>query len=61
MSRTLVGPLGGCELVVFDKDGTLIEFHAMWGGWTADLARDLVAGLAPAGPEVTARLRGAVY
>ena len=30
--------LAGLDLVVFDKDGTLIEFHAMWGGWVADLA-----------------------
>jgi phosphoglycolate phosphatase len=33
--------LAGIDLVVFDKDGTLIEFHAMWSGWAADLARDL--------------------
>ncbi len=30
--------LDGIELVVFDKDGTLIEFHAMWSGWAVDLA-----------------------
>ncbi|MFI5225870.1 MAG: HAD family hydrolase [Candidatus Limnocylindrales bacterium] len=29
------------RLVVFDKDGTLIEFHAMWGGWAVELASDL--------------------
>jgi phosphoglycolate phosphatase len=29
------------ELVVFDKDGTLIDFHAMWGGWVVELARRL--------------------
>jgi phosphoglycolate phosphatase-like HAD superfamily hydrolase len=34
-------PLDGIELVVFDKDGTLIDFHAMWGGWVRSLATDL--------------------
>jgi phosphoglycolate phosphatase len=33
--------LDGIELVVFDKDGTLIDFHAMWGGWVRALADDL--------------------
>jgi len=33
--------LAGIELVVFDKDGTLIEFDAMWGGWAEDLAANL--------------------
>jgi phosphoglycolate phosphatase-like HAD superfamily hydrolase len=33
--------LDGIELVIFDKDGTLIDFHAMWGGWVTDLATDL--------------------
>jgi len=36
-----VDPLEGIDLVVFDKDGTLIDFQAMWGGWV----RDLVDGL----------------
>lgn len=31
------------HLVIFDKDGTLIDFHAMWGGWAIALARDLEA------------------
>jgi phosphoglycolate phosphatase-like HAD superfamily hydrolase len=35
--------LSGLDLVVFDKDGTLIEFHAMWGGWVTDLADRLEA------------------
>jgi phosphoglycolate phosphatase len=40
------GSLVGIDLVVFDKDGTLIEFDAMWGGWAVDLAAglDRVAG-----------------
>ena len=29
--------LDGIDLVVFDKDGTLIDFHAMWGGWARSL------------------------
>ena len=34
-------PLDGIELIIFDKDGTLIEFHLMWGGWVNDLATRL--------------------
>jgi phosphoglycolate phosphatase len=37
MSRSLAG----IDLVIFDKDGTLIEFDAMWGGWALGLAADL--------------------
>ena len=33
--------LDGIDLVIFDKDGTLIEFHAMWSGWASALADDL--------------------
>ena len=33
--------LDGIDLVIFDKDGTLIEFHAMWSGWAIALADDL--------------------
>ncbi len=33
--------LDGIELVVFDKDGTLIDFHAMWGGWALEFGRRL--------------------
>jgi phosphoglycolate phosphatase-like HAD superfamily hydrolase len=29
------------KLVIFDKDGTLIHFDAMWGGWVTELARRL--------------------
>jgi phosphoglycolate phosphatase len=35
--------LEGIDLVVFDKDGTLIDFHAMWGGWATELGRRLDA------------------
>ncbi|HLY15466.1 MAG TPA: HAD family hydrolase [Candidatus Limnocylindrales bacterium] len=45
------GPAGpidfsGIELVVFDKDGTLIDFDVMWGGWAESLADRLEASLA---------------
>ncbi len=30
-------------LIIFDKDGTLIDFHSMWGQWARDLARRLEA------------------
>jgi phosphoglycolate phosphatase-like HAD superfamily hydrolase len=36
--------LDGIDLLVFDKDGTLIEFHLMWGGWVDELARRLEDG-----------------
>src|SRR5438045_717207 len=31
------------RLIIFDKDGTLIDFNAMWGGWIIQLARHLEA------------------
>lgn len=34
----MTGTLDGIDLVVFDKDGTLIEFSAMWAGWARDVA-----------------------
>ena len=33
--------LDGIQLIIFDKDGTLINFDAMWGAWVIDLARRL--------------------
>jgi phosphoglycolate phosphatase len=33
--------LEGIDLVVFDKDGTLLDFHAMWGGWAHELGARL--------------------
>lgn len=40
------------QAVIFDKDGTLIDFDAMWGGWVIYLAEQLhlVTGLAMRGP-----------
>ncbi|MFN8460664.1 MAG: hypothetical protein U0X93_02670 [Anaerolineales bacterium] len=29
------------QAIIFDKDGTLIDFDAMWGGWTLHLAEQL--------------------
>ena len=29
------------QLVIFDKDGTLVDFHALWGGWATELAQRL--------------------
>ena len=40
-ARTAVDPLEGIELLIFDKDGTLIEFHLMWGTWVDALASRL--------------------
>jgi phosphoglycolate phosphatase-like HAD superfamily hydrolase len=38
-----VDALSEIDLLVFDKDGTLIEFHLMWGGWLDTLATRLEA------------------
>ncbi len=32
------------DLIIFDKDGTLIDFHLMWSGWMEALAARLEAG-----------------
>jgi phosphoglycolate phosphatase len=33
--------LDGIDLVIFDKDGTLIDFGPMWSGWAETLAHSL--------------------
>jgi phosphoglycolate phosphatase len=41
-SQPLLHPvLDAIEVVVFDKDGTLISFGAMWSGWARDLGSRL--------------------
>lgn len=37
--------LDAIDLVVFDKDGTLIDFDAMWAGWTTTFAGRLETAL----------------
>lgn len=45
--------LGAYGLAVFDKDGTLIDFDAMWGGWVQDLSERLRVELGtPIGTEL---------
>jgi phosphoglycolate phosphatase len=39
--RSPIGLLDGIDLIIFDKDGTLIEFDLMWGGWVEALASRL--------------------
>lgn len=35
--------LDGIDLVIFDKDGTILDFGRMWAGWAEHLADALVA------------------
>jgi phosphoglycolate phosphatase len=39
-ARSIVD-LTGVDAVIFDKDGTLIDVHAMWGGWARRLGERL--------------------
>ena len=41
MTPALHPILDAIDLVVFDKDGTLISFEAMWSGWTVELGNRL--------------------
>lgn len=43
--------------LLFDKDGTLFDFRATWGGWTRDLIKDLAEGEAPRARRLAAALR----
>ncbi|MBF8289456.1 MAG: hypothetical protein HW391_424 [Chloroflexi bacterium] len=38
-----VPPLAGMELAIFDKDGTLIDFHLMWSDWVRELGDRMAA------------------
>ncbi len=40
--------LEGVDLVVFDKDGTLIDFDRMWSGWSAELVAKVARATDPA-------------
>jgi phosphoglycolate phosphatase-like HAD superfamily hydrolase len=49
--------LSGIEVVVFDKDGTLVDFDAMWGGWARELGDRLeAAARRPVAPDVFAAI-----
>jgi HAD superfamily hydrolase (TIGR01509 family) len=47
------GQRGRWRLIIFDKDGTLLDFQAMWGGWAQQLGARLSRG---SGKPVTAAL-----
>jgi phosphoglycolate phosphatase-like HAD superfamily hydrolase len=40
-AASAVDLLDGIDLIIFDTDGTLIEFDLMWGGWVEALAKRL--------------------
>ena len=49
--------LDGIDLVIFDKDGTLIDFGPMWSGWAETLGRSLEAATGrPIEPQLYAML-----
>jgi phosphoglycolate phosphatase len=57
VSKALHPALDKIELVVFDKDGTLISFEAMWSGWARELGSRLeVATRRPVAGDVFASI-----
>jgi phosphoglycolate phosphatase-like HAD superfamily hydrolase len=49
--------LTGIDVVIFDKDGTLVDFDAMWGGWARQLGERLeAAARRPVAPDVFAAI-----
>ncbi len=47
-AASVVDIFDGIDLVVFDKDGTLIDFDRMWSGWSAELVHKIAAATDPA-------------
>ena len=47
---------GAIDGLIFDKDGTLFDFHATWARWTADLITHLVASHGVAADRLSAVL-----
>lgn len=35
------------DLVIFDKDGTLVDLHTLWGGWAEQVAAALASHIPP--------------
>ena len=44
------------EGILFDKDGTLFDFHATWGGWTRGLLEEVAGGDACKAARLGARI-----
>jgi phosphoglycolate phosphatase len=40
------GPVRKVDALIFDKDGTLFDFHATWSAWAAELIATLAGGCA---------------
>lgn len=49
--------LAGIDVVILDKDGTLLDFDALWGGWARELGVRLeAAARRPVAPDVFAAI-----